>query len=147
MLKNELHKIKKKYDDVDESNKQAKASKLTKNINDTLAVKEDVHRHCGVTGVPNLLLEISMLKDKLLATDLDNERARALVAEQRNRINLLQPMYYRLVNVGLLFGIQVPQDEDDRRWCRMMQKKYDALAEKRDAIIYTTEMQAKNHQV
>ena len=62
-----------------------------------------------------------MLKDKLLATDIDNERARALVAEQGNRINLLQPMYYRLVNVGLLFGIQVPQDEDDRRWCRMMQ--------------------------
>ena len=147
MLKNELHKIKKKYDDVDESNKQAKASKLTKNINDTLAIKEDVHRHCGVTGVPNLLLEISILKDKLLSTDVDNERAKALIEEQKNRIELLQPMNYRLVNVGLLFGIEVAQDQDDRQWCRMMQKKYDILAEKRDAILYSMEMQAKNHQV
>ena len=56
-------------------------------------------------------------------------------------------MYYRLVNVGLLFGIQVDQDADDKQWFQMMQQKYDILAEKRDAMIYSIEMQAKNHEV
>ena len=100
--------------------------------------------------MPNLLLEISVLKDQLIQTDIDNEKAKALIIEQRNRIQLLQPNYYRLASVSVLFGVKVSQmireDEDDRRWYRMMQKKYDVKAGKRDAIVHSMEMQDQNFQ-
>ena len=97
-------------------------------------------------SVPNLLLELSVLKDSLIQTEMTTEKAQALLIEQKNRIQLLQPNYYRLASVSCLFGVKaLPEDEDDRRWYRMMQKKYDVKAEKRDAIIYAIEMQAQNH--
>ena len=141
--------MKKKQNEIEEYNiQEKKSSKLTQNITDTLGCREDVNRHVIVPNVPNLLLELSVLRDQQIQVEIDNEKARALIPEQTRRIQLLQPMYYRLASVSLLFGVKgLREDDDDKRWYKIMQKKYDIKAEKRDSIIYSMEMQERNHEV